>query len=321
MYYNIVSVLCFVFLATGQWVHSSPSVLGGEVLTTGLPGKSQTMWSFTLLLTWRTTYTFKCKVLGSSQHSGHASLGKLSFPHLLRWFSRDTAKGFPGGPVVTTCLQLTTSSILNLCRSAFCFSGCSVPCHFRPFLCLSVEGCFMLKGFFMLHLLLTFPPHPSFPKELYISCREKYYILVQNSHVPKSNSDFFLSSIHPSAESVFPSGWIKTALSFAPLVQYSPPLSSHAHQGLSQKLRSHPLPSPSAAIRADNQNEKMPPKPAGTLWLLFAPTCFLSRASLHPDLSQSPISAPWPHHVPFHPFSAQQPVAMSSQWKSYHSCA
>ena len=194
--------------------------------------------------------------------------------------------------MVTTCLQLTTSSILNLCRSAFCFSGCSVPCHFRPFLCLGVEGCFMLKGFFMLHLLLTFPPHPSFPKELYISCREKYYILVQNSHVPKSNSDFFLSSIHPSAESVFPSGWIKTALSFAPLVQYSPPLSSHAHQGLSQKLRSHPPPSPSAAIRADNQNEKMPPKPAGTLWLLFAPTCFLSRASLHPDLSQSPISAP-----------------------------
>ena len=160
MCYNIVSVLCFVFLATGQWDQSSPSVLGGEVLTTGLPGKSQTMWSFTLLLTWRTTYTFKCKVLGSSQHSGHASLGKLSFPHFLKWFSRDTAKGFPGDPVVKACLQLTTSSILNLCRSAFCFSGCSVPCHFCPFLCLSVEGCFMLKGFFMLHLLLTFPPNP-----------------------------------------------------------------------------------------------------------------------------------------------------------------
>ena len=51
-------------------------------------------------------YTFKCKVLGSSQHSGHASLGKLSFPHLLKLFSRDTAKGFPGGPVVKTCLPM-----------------------------------------------------------------------------------------------------------------------------------------------------------------------------------------------------------------------
>lgn len=36
----------------------------------------------------------------------------------------------------------------------------------------------------------------------------------------------------------------------------------------------------------------MPPKPAGTLLLLFAPTCFLSGASPHPDLIQSPISVP-----------------------------
>ena len=110
MCYNIVSMFWFFGHGTvGSELPdqgSNPQPLCCELLTTGLPGKSQTMWSFTLFFTWRTTYTFKYKVLGSSQHSGHASLVKLSFPHLLKWFSRDTAKGFPGGPVVKTCLPM-----------------------------------------------------------------------------------------------------------------------------------------------------------------------------------------------------------------------
>ena len=178
MCYNIVSVLRFVFLATGQWDHSSLTRDRTHTLCVGrwslnhwtareVPDSVKFRFIF-LLGGQRTLLNAKCLAAVSTQDMllWASSPSPIFWNDFLGTQIRASLVAQWYKPACQWRMQLTTSSILNLCEVFLLLLWLLHP--FYPFLCLSFKGC--CSSCFIVYSLF---PRPSFPKELYLFPAER----------------------------------------------------------------------------------------------------------------------------------------------------